>query len=90
MSVCEKCLITGLVQGVFFRASTQQKALELGIRGYARNLQQGHVEVLACGTAQSVGHLKAWLWEGPPNAHVSDVKCTLVEDVPVPEAFEVR
>ena len=89
MSFCEKCLVIGLVQGVFFRASTQQKANELGVTGYVKNLEQGHVEVLACGNAEAVGHLKAWLWQGPPNAHVSNVKCQLVEDIEIPNTFEI-
>ena len=41
--------ITGKVQGVFFRASTRKQALRLGLRGYAKNLADGSVEVLAVG-----------------------------------------
>lgn len=80
MSICEKCIVRGKVQGVFFRAATQQEAQKLGITGYAKNLADGRVEVLLCGTPDAVGHLKAWLWQGPPAAHVADVTCHLVED----------
>jgi len=90
MSLCERCLVVGHVQGVFFRASTQRKAMELGLTGYARNLSDGHVEVLICGKPEAVGHLKAWLWQGPPSAIVSSVKCELVEDIEIPTQFEMR
>ena len=90
MSFCEKCIITGIVQGVFFRASTKQKADELGVTGYAKNIEQGHVEVLICGSPEAVGHLKAWLWDGPSQAHVSNVKCQLMEDIDIPESFSVK
>ncbi len=79
MSLCEKCIVRGKVQGVFFRESTLQRAQKLGVTGYAKNLPDGTVEVLICGPAEAVGHMKAWLWEGPRTAHVSDVKCELVE-----------
>jgi acylphosphatase len=61
------------VQGVFFRASARQQALQLGITGHARNLPDGRVEVLACGLAEAVEQLCEWLWEGPPSARVTDV-----------------
>ena len=89
MSLCERCIVIGHVQGVFFRASTQVKASQLQLTGYVKNLPDGHVEVLICGDAESVGHLKAWLWQGPPSAHVSDVKCQLVENIEIPTSFEV-
>jgi acylphosphatase len=89
MSLCERCIVVGHVQGVFFRASTKQKAGELGLTGYVKNLPNGHVEVLICGESVAVGHLKAWLWEGPPSASVSSVKCELLEGVEVPASFEV-
>ena len=88
MSLREKCIIHGRVQGVFFRASTKQQADKLGIKGYVKNLTNGSVEVLACGNAEAVGHLKAWLWQGPPTAHVSEVKCQLVED-DYPDSFDI-
>ena len=89
MSFCEKCLITGLVQGVFYRASTKKQAAKLGVTGYIKNLPDGHVEVLICGDPEAVGHLKAWLWDGPAQAHVSNVKCELSDDTEVPDGFEI-
>lgn len=80
---CRRCVVTGRVQGVFFRAATREQALALGLSGYARNLPDGRVEVLACGTEGDVLSLCAWLQSGPPQAQVSNVQCTVVEaDIP--------
>jgi len=90
VSFCEKCIVTGLVQGVFFRAVTKDRADKLGVTGYVKNIADGHVEVLICGQPEAVGHLKAWLWDGPDQAHVSNVKCILIDDVDVPKTFEIN
>jgi acylphosphatase len=74
--ICRRCIVSGRVQGVFFRASTQSAALARGIRGYARNLPDGRVEVLACGDADAVTALCDWLRTGPPQARVSGVECS--------------
>lgn len=55
--VCTMAWIHGVVQGVGFRYSTQREALQLGLTGYARNLDDGSVEVLACGEAEQVENL---------------------------------
>lgn len=70
--------MSGRVQGVFYRASTRQRAQELGCRGYARNLADGRVEVLAVGERAAVATLIGWLRQGPPAAHVTDVSCAEV------------
>ena len=75
MIVCMRYTISGRVQGVFFRASTQREARSLGVTGYAKNLPDGSVEVLACGSASAVEQLREWLWVGPPAARVSHVHC---------------
>lgn len=67
-------IVSGRVQGVFFRASTARQARALGVTGYARNLPDGRVEVLACGNADAVQMLCRWLETGPPAARVSDVR----------------
>jgi acylphosphatase len=77
--VAWRCYVAGRVQGVFYRASTRSRAEALGVTGHARNLPDGRVEVLACGPPQAVEALCAWLWEGPPAAHVTAVD---VEPVP--------
>ena len=62
------------MQGVFFRASTQQRANALGLTGWVRNCKDGSVELIACGEAASIEELVKWLWQGPEYAQVSDVK----------------
>lgn len=62
------------MQGVWFRDSTRKVAVELGISGHAINLDNGDVEVLACGTPQALETLKNWLWQGPPMSSVADVR----------------
>lgn len=66
------------MQGVWFRDSTRQQAESLQITGYAKNLPDGSVEVLACGTDESLDRLKAWLGKGPPLAKVTGVSETVV------------
>jgi acylphosphatase len=78
--IARRCYVSGRVQGVFYRASTRQRAELLGITGYARNLADGRVEVLACGEPGAVAALCEWLREGPPAASVTGV---LVEEVPL-------
>lgn len=79
MSLCLRCTVSGHVQGVFYRASTQREAERLGISGYARNLRTGSVEVLACGEKNSLDALRSWLAKGPPHAEVTQVNCEHVE-----------
>lgn len=67
---CKRCRITGRVQGVFFRASAREEVQRLGVSGYARNLADGSVEVVACGEAEAVDSLCRWLRQGPPQARV--------------------
>jgi acylphosphatase len=66
--------IRGRVQGVWFRDSTRREAEQLGITGYAINLDTGDVEVLACGSRDALDALCAWLRQGPPLATVMDVE----------------
>lgn len=75
MIICRQCRVQGRVQGVSFRYATQRKALELGVTGYARNRNDGSVEVLVCGEEKAVTSLCQWLWKGPALAQVSDVQC---------------
>ena len=59
-------LISGRVQGVWFRRTTQDKARELGLRGWVRNLSDGRVELKAEGEADAVAQLRAWVEAGGP------------------------
>jgi acylphosphatase len=76
---CKRCLVGGRVQGVFYRATAARRAQELGIRGYARNLPDGRVEVLACGEAEALGSFVSWLWIGSSACKVTSVE---VSDAP--------
>ena len=67
-------IISGRVQGVFFRDSTRRKAIELEIRGWVKNSPQGQVECRAFGTAERLAQFETWLWQGPPKAQVSDIQ----------------
>lgn len=66
-------LISGKVQGVWFRQSTQQRAWELGLTGWVRNLADGRVEVLAEGSVEDVSQLVAHCRQGPAMARVRNV-----------------
>ncbi len=77
-----RCRVSGRVQGVWYRASTRQQAAELGVTGHARNLDDGTVEVFACGDEDALAALVEWLWQGPPAARVDAVE---LEDVTPPE-----
>ncbi len=71
--ICKKAFVTGRVQGVWFRGSTQDQARRLGVVGWAKNLPDGRVEVLMCGSQKSVATLEQWLHKGPPLARVKSV-----------------
>lgn len=66
--------ISGTVQGVYFRASAQQQAIEHSLSGYARNLDDGDVEVLLCGEQERIEKMLAWLAEGPEQAEVTNIQ----------------
>jgi acylphosphatase len=72
--VIRRFLVTGKVQGVYFRHSTRAEAERLGIRGVARNLPDGSVEVIAHGTQAAVEELRDWLHRGPRMARVASVQ----------------
>ena len=84
--IARRCYISGRVQGVFYRASARQKATELGCAGYARNLPDGRVEVLAVGEPPAVQSLLDWLWRGSPAAEVKFVE---VQELPLDELNDV-
>ncbi|MCG6895920.1 MAG: acylphosphatase [Thiocapsa sp.] len=73
--ICYRCVVGGRVQGVFFRASAREQAMRLGLTGYARNLPDGRLEVVACGEPGGVSQLRDWLRTGPAGAEVTGVAC---------------
>ncbi|MEX0448671.1 acylphosphatase [Spiribacter sp. 221] len=78
---CREFRVRGRVQGVFYRASTQDRARALGLRGWAENLPDGSVRVVACGDEAAVSALGEWLWEGPAAAEVTDVTAAAIDDL---------
>ena len=83
---CAKFIVGGRVQGVFFRASTRTEAMRLGLTGYAKNLADGRVEVLACGDIRALDELERWLRVGPPAARVENVQRSEVAET-APSGF---
>lgn len=71
--ITKKYIVSGKVQGVWFRASTKSVADRLGIKGYAKNLADGSVEVIATGTQESLEALHTFLQIGPELADVKSV-----------------
>jgi acylphosphatase len=82
--------VEGRVQGVFFRQSTLQKAIALGIRGYVRNLADGSVEVMAAGSLSSMAKLRDWLQTGPPQARVDRLTEKAGVFGEIPSGFVIR
>ena len=68
-----KFIVNGRVQGVFYRASTREQASTLSLDGYAKNLPDGRVEVLASGSPEALDTLERWLRHGPAGARVESV-----------------
>jgi len=83
-------IVRGRVQGVWFRASTQDKAMELGLSGWVRNRRDGSVEVMAEGDALKVEELKRWCHKGPRGAIVTQVDCEELEFLGDLDRFEIK
>ena len=82
---CVRCIVSGRVQGVWFRETTRSRARELGLSGSAVNLPDGTVEVIACGDEPAVKALQDWLWTGSTLSRVKQVACEeLPNHVPSP------
>lgn len=78
--------VSGQVQGVFFRASARDKAVGLGLSGWARNLPDGRVEILAEGEPRRIAEFLDWCRTGPPRARVEE--CRVIEEAPLGESGE--
>lgn len=93
MEICRHFLVSGTVQGVFYRDSTQQKAQNLGLTGYVTNLSTGQVEIEVCGEESKLDELQEWLWKGPIMSKVEDIQ---FEDIATPNyshnfsGFDIR
>lgn len=85
-----RAVVRGRVQGVCFRASTADEARGLGLAGYARNLPDGAVEVVARGEETALRKLIDYLHAGPSIARVSSVEIDWNDASPAPDPFTVR
>ena len=72
--------ISGKVQGVFFRQNSKEKALELGLTGQVKNLENGNVHIIASGTPEQLTAFTAWCKKGPPRAVVTGVE---ISEIPL-------
>ena len=77
--ICKHYLVNGKVQGVWFRANTKKAADENGVKGWVRNLPDGRVEAMVCGSEEQVAALEAWLQHGPEHARVDQLESEIVE-----------
>jgi acylphosphatase len=82
--------ITGIVQGVCFRACTQEEATRLGLSGWVRNRPDGSVEVCAEGSDDALAALAAWCEHGPPHAEVSGVERSWADATLEHRGFSIR
>ena len=83
-------IVSGLVQGVFFRVTTRQKAVSLGLRGWVKNLANGQVEAVFEGEKEKVQEMVEWTRKGFDSAQVDDIKVEWEEYTGKFSDFEVR
>lgn len=85
-----RIVVEGRVQGVYYRASAQREARRLSLKGYARNLPDGGVEIVVSGQPAVLHTFIAWCRQGPPRAHVTDVNAAPYTSMEGFQDFEVR
>jgi acylphosphatase len=83
-------LVSGRVQGVYYRQHARLRASALGLSGWVRNLDDGRVMVFAQGRRDAVEALVDWLWAGPPRAEVTAVEVDDVPTDPKLAVFDIR
>lgn len=82
--------VHGRVQGVAFRAYTQEQAIQLGVRGWVANQYDGTVRVVAEGSDDALQRLLTWLHHGSPAAQVTHVEAVWGEGTGEYQSFQVR
>ena len=83
-------LVSGNVQGVFYRANTRRVASELGLKGWVRNLQDGRVEIIAEGRKNALDRLIEFCRKGPEGSSVEDIHLEWEKPSNEFSSFEVR
>jgi acylphosphatase len=82
--------IEGRVQGVWYRASTREQAVSLGLFGWVKNMPDGNVEAFAQGPKEMIEALAVWCRQGPPHASVTKVDVTWTDPDAAIRTFDVR
>jgi acylphosphatase len=85
-----RLVVRGRVQGVGFRWATVEQGRRLGLAGWARNLPDGSVEVVADGPEDAIVRLRDWCRHGPPSARVGTVEETPAPDDALAGEFRIR
>ncbi len=83
-------IVSGIVQGVFFRAHTRNAAQNLGLVGWVRNLRDGKVEIVAEGRKKKLQELIQWCHDGPALARVDTVDVTWKDSTGEFQSFKVK
>jgi len=83
-------IISGRVQGVYFRAFTKKQAIKQGVKGYVCNKVDGSVEVIACAESKNLDPFINWCHKGPLLAKVKDVVINELESSEIFSQFEIR
>jgi acylphosphatase len=90
MEKCVRCVVSGKVQGVYFRIFTLEEAEHLNLSGWVRNLPSGEVEALICGPVEAVDQMLEWLATGSPHSRVDHVAVKEVASSGPLEGFSIR
>lgn len=90
MEKCVRCVVSGKVQGVYFRIFTLEEAERLHLSGWVRNLPGGEVEAFICGPGEDVDKMAEWLATGSPHSRVDHVAITEVPSPGPLPGFTVR
>ncbi len=85
-----RIIVSGIVQGVFFRYSAKKTAAQLGLKGFARNMDNGDVEIVIEGSDPPVRNFIEWCRKGPTGAHVDSVNTEELEAKGNFDTFEIR
>lgn len=85
-----QCVISGKVQGVYFRAWTKDQADSLGVNGWVRNISEGRVEILAQGTDENLAEFKKRLIQGSSMSEVKNIECENMDYDKEYSIFEIR
>ncbi|MBF0434089.1 MAG: acylphosphatase [Magnetococcales bacterium] len=89
-TICRRLIIRGRVQGVWYRASTRNQAVKLGLSGWVQNLADGSVAVLVSGPPHDVLSLIEWCRQGPPGARVEQVDIEECHEPAPSPGFEIK